>query len=107
MSRRAARATALVPTDPKRLEYVPEEIDQTRVNVSISSTTVISAGSTPSSSARICATTVWCPCPWGAVPRIATTRPEGSIVTVQASVAPDFGRYSGLARCCGSSAIAT
>ena len=30
-----------------------------------------------------------------------------SLVTVQASVAPDFGRYSGLARCCGSSAIAT
>src|SRR5436309_4981626 len=58
LSFRAARATALVPTEPKRLEYVPDEIDQTRVNVSISSTTVTSCGTSPSSSATICETTV-------------------------------------------------
>src|SRR2546421_3769509 len=57
-SLRAASATALVPTEPKRLEYVPEEIDHTRVNVSISSTTVTSRGSTPSSLATICETIV-------------------------------------------------
>src|SRR5712691_3869992 len=106
-SLRAASAAALVPTDPNRLEYVPEEIDQTRVNVSISSTTVMSWGLSPSSSAMICDTIVWCPCPWGVVPRIAITRPSGSTFTVADSVAPDFGRYSGLARNCGSSAVAT
>ena len=107
LSFRAASATALVPTEPKRLEYVPEEIDHTRVNVSISSTTVTSRGATPSSSATICETIVWWPCPWGVVPRIAITRPSGSIFTVAESTAPDFGRYSGLARNCGSSAVAT
>src|SRR5437867_11100783 len=42
LSLRAARATALVPTEPNRLEYVPEEMDQKRERVSISSTTVTS-----------------------------------------------------------------
>ena len=104
---RAASATALVPTEPKRLEYVPEEMDQMRVKVSISSTTVMSSGVSPSSSATICATTVWCPCPCGVVPRMVVTRPSGSIFTVAASTAPDFGKYSGFARNCGSSAVAT
>ena len=31
LSFRAARAAALVPTEPKRLEYVPDEMDQKRV----------------------------------------------------------------------------
>ena len=79
----------------------------TRVKVSISSTTVMSAGSRPSSSARIWATTVWWPCPWGVVPSTAVSRPSGSILTEHASTAPDFGRYSGLARNWGSSAVAT
>ena len=56
---RSATATALVPTEPNRLEYVPDEIDQNRVKVSISSTTVTSPGVSPSSSATICDTTVW------------------------------------------------
>jgi len=43
----------------------------------------------------------------GVVPRIAMTRPSGSTFTVVDSVAPDFGRYSGLARNWGSSAVAT
>src|SRR5215831_17026416 len=107
LSLRAASATALVPTEPNRLEYVPDEIDHTRVNVSISSTTVMSGGSRPSSSAMICDTIVWWPWPWGVVPRMAMTRPSGSTFTVADSVAPDFGRYSGLARNCGSSAVAT
>src|SRR5262245_2173667 len=107
LSLRAASATALVPTEPNRLEYVPDEIDHTRVNVSISSTTVTSCGASPSSSATIWETTVGWPCPCGVVPRIAITRPSGSILIVAASTAPDFGRYSGLARNCGSSAAAT
>src|SRR5262245_49038224 len=106
-SLRAARAAALVPTEPNRLEYVPDDSDHTAVNVSISSTTVMSGGSRPSSSAMICDTIVWWPWPWGVVPRMAMTRPSGSTFTVADSVAPDFGRYSGLARNCGSSAVAT
>ncbi len=35
------------------------------------------------------------------------TRPCGSTLIVAASTAPDLGRYSGFARSCGSSAIAT
>src|SRR5206468_841280 len=49
-------------------------MDHTRVNVSISSTTVISSGVSPSSSATICETTVWWPWPCGVVPR---RRPAG------------------------------
>src|SRR5207249_7395652 len=40
----AASATALVPTEPKRLEEVPDEMDQIRVNGSTSSPTVTLAG---------------------------------------------------------------
>src|SRR5215468_1322621 len=107
LSLRAASATALVPTEPNRLEYVPEEMDQKRERVSISSTTDTSSGSKPSSSATICDTTVRCPWPWGVVARIAVTRPAGSTLMVAASTAPDLGRYSGLARNCGSRAVAT
>ena len=45
--------------------------------------------------------------PCGVLPRMAMTRPSGSTLTVADSVAPDLGRYSGLARNCGSSAVAT
>src|SRR5207244_13212441 len=57
LSFRAASAAALVPTEPKRLEYVPDEMDQKRVEVSISSTTVTSSGVSPSSSATLGDTT--------------------------------------------------
>src|SRR2546428_10386290 len=43
LSLRAARTTALVPTEPKRLEQVHHEDDPNRVDVAISSTTPISS----------------------------------------------------------------
>ena len=82
-------------------------MDQTRVNVSISSTTVTSSGVQPQLVGDDLRDTVWCPCPCGVVARMAITRPSGSTLIVAASTAPDFGRYSGLARNCGSSAVAT
>src|SRR3989441_9150186 len=52
-SLRAASATALVPTEPKRLEYGPGEIDQMGVKVAISRTPGTPWGTGPSSSATI------------------------------------------------------
>src|SRR5262249_60266449 len=43
-SLRAARATALVPTEPKRLEYLPDGVDHPRGDGTHSSTTGKAAG---------------------------------------------------------------
>jgi hypothetical protein len=69
---------------------LPDAIDQALVKVSMSVTTSISSGRSPSASATIWAATVAWPCPFGVLHRRKVTWPLGSTEITALAIAPDL-----------------